>query len=114
MSGPLGDFSFVVSRGQTLFVAAGRLETLKALLPEDEVLESKYVAELHAIIEMMERGGVLNVSRFRMASRDRFALRINILALLGVCEYQSRPPMLAEWQALPRTEAPRRYARNVH
>jgi hypothetical protein len=91
MSGSFGEF-FLARRQQILCVAAGRLETLKALLPEEEILDWKYVAELHSILDLMERGTALNLTRYRLMNRNRTTLRINLLALLGVCEYQFRPP----------------------
>ena len=80
------------SRERTLVEAAGRLHTLKALLPQDSLPEAKYVAELHNILDFMEKGSGLDLSRYRMASPvHRTFLRINIMALLGVCAYQSHP-----------------------
>ena len=79
-------------REKILTEAAGRLHTLKVLLPEDFLVEGKYVTELHSILDFMEEGGGLNLSRYRMsAPAVRTFLRINILALLSVCAYQSRP-----------------------
>jgi hypothetical protein len=84
-------------RERTLTEAAGRLHTLKALLPEDPLLEAKYIAELHSILDFMEKGSGLDLHRYRMTSPVlRTFLRINIMALLGVCAYQSRcvaPPL---------------------
>ena len=78
-------------RERTLSEAAGRLHTLKVLLPEDPLPDGKYVAELHSILDFMEKGSELDLSRYRMSARvPRTFLRINILALLGVCAYQSR------------------------
>ena len=83
-------------REKTLAVAAGRLHTLKVLLPEDPLLDTKYIAELHDILDFLEKGTGLDLSRFRMTSSvARTVLRINILALLSVCAYQSR------FQSLP-------------
>jgi hypothetical protein len=82
-------------RERTLAEAAGRLHTLKVLLPEDPLPDGKYVAELHSILDFMEKGSGLDLSRYRMSARvPRTFLRINILALLGVCAYQSRPVAL--------------------
>ncbi len=79
-------------REKTLTEAAGRLHTLKVLLPEDSQIEGKYIAQLHSILDFMEEGSGLNLSRYRMsAPAVRTFLRINILALLSVCAYQSRP-----------------------
>src|ERR1700719_3763952 len=79
------------TRERSLAEARGRLHTLKALLPEDSLAEAKYVAELHNILDFMEKGSGLDLSRYRMTSPVlRTFLRINILALLGVCAYQSR------------------------
>lgn len=114
MSGPLGDFSFALPRRHALVMATGRLETLKALLPEDEVLESKYVAELHAIVDFIESGADLNLDRYRMTTRSRSELRINVLALLSVCEYQSRPPAADHWSNIPFSSMPGRTSRKVH
>ena len=76
---------------RTFLLATGRLHTLKALLPENSLTEAKYVAELHNILDFMEKGSGLELSRYRMTSPVlRAFLRINILALLGVCAYQSR------------------------
>ncbi len=84
--------SSLLSREKTLTEAAGRLHTLKVLLPEDSQIEGKYIAELHSILDFMEEGSGLNLSRYRMsAPAVRTFLRINILALLSVCAYQSRP-----------------------
>ncbi len=84
--------SSLLSREKTLTEAAGRLRTLKVLLPEDSQIEGKYIAELHSILDFMEEGSGLNLSRYRMsAPAVRTFLRINILALLSVCAYQSRP-----------------------
>jgi hypothetical protein len=78
-------------RERTLAEAAGRLHTLKVLLPEDPLPDGKYVAELHSILDFMEKGSGLDLRRYRMSARvPRTFLRINILALLGVCAYQSR------------------------
>jgi hypothetical protein len=77
-------------RERTLVEARGRLHTLKALLPEDSLADAKYVAELHNILDFMEKGSGLDLIRYRMASPVRRTyLRINIMALLGVCAYQS-------------------------
>jgi len=76
---------------RTLLLATGRLHTLKALLPENSLTEAKYVAELHNILDFMEKGSGLDLSRYRMTLPVlRTFLRINVLALLGVCAYQSR------------------------
>ena len=95
-------------------MAAGRLETLKALLPEDELLDRKYVAELHTIIDFMEGAAVLNLKRFRMSSRSRSELRINILALLSVCEYQSGAPSPLNGPQVEALRGPRWASRNIH
>lgn len=80
-------------RERTLAEARGRLHTLKALLPEDSLADAKYVAELHNILDFMEKGSGLDLIRYRMASPVRRTyLRINIMALLGVCAYQSYFP----------------------
>ena len=114
MVSPLGDLCpYLLQRRQLLFMAAGRLETLKALLPEEELLDIKYVAELHKIIDFIERRAALHLSRFRMLSRSRSEMRINLLALLSVCEYQARPP-LSHWPQAPGPGAPRQSWRNVH
>jgi hypothetical protein len=89
--------SVLHTRERTLVEAAGRLHTLKALLPEDSLPEAKYVIELHNILDFMEKGSGLDLSRYRMAwPVQRTFLRINIMALLGVCAYQSHfvaPPL---------------------
>jgi hypothetical protein len=90
MPSPFGEF-FLARRQQVLGIAIGRLETLKALLPEEEILDWKYVAELHSILDLMEHGAALNLERYRLVARNRSVLRINLLALLAVCDYQSRP-----------------------
>ena len=78
-------------RERTLAEAAGRLHTLKVLLPEDPLPDGKYVAELHSILDFMEKGSGLDLRRYRMSAPvARTFLRINILALLGFCAYQSR------------------------
>jgi len=91
-------------RERTLVEAAGRLLTLKALLPQDSLPEAKYVAELHNILDFMEKGSGLDLSRYRMASPvHRTFLRINIMALLGVCAYQSNfPPPRGLSRTMPR------------
>ena len=90
-------------RERTLLEATGRLQTLKALLPQDSLPEAKYVAELHNILDFMEKGSGLDLSRYRMASPvHRTFLRINILALLGVCAYQSH--FVAPTLSRPRTK----------
>lgn len=86
------DFGLSVlhTRERTLAEARGRLQTLKALLPEDSLSDTKYVAELHNILDFMEKGSGLDLSRYRMASPVRRTfLRIDIMALLGVCAYRS-------------------------
>jgi hypothetical protein len=66
------------------------LHTLKALLPEDPRPAPKYTAELHNILDFMEKGSGMDLSRYRLTSPVvRTVLRINILALLGVCAYRS-------------------------
>ena len=78
-------------RERTLAEAAGRLHTLKVLLPEDPLPDGKYVAELHSILDFMEKGSGLDLRRYRMSVPvARTFLRINILALLAFCAYQSR------------------------
>ena len=100
--------STLLPREKTLTEAAGRLHTLKVLLPEDSLIEGKYITELHGILDFMEEGSGLNLSRYRMsAPAVRTFLRINILALLSVCAYQSRPAAMPHryrhnvWQASP-------------
>ena len=89
--------SVLHTRERTLVEAAGRLHSLKSLLPEDFLPEAKYVIELHNILDFMEKGSGLDLSRYRMAwPVQRTFLRINIMALLGVCAYQSHfvaPPL---------------------
>jgi hypothetical protein len=85
--------SVLHTRERTLVEARWRLHTLKALLPEDSLADAKYVAELHNILDFMEKGSGLDLIRYRMASPVRRTyLRINIMALLGVCAYQSYFP----------------------
>lgn len=95
--------SLIHPRERTLVEAAGRLLTLKALLPQDSLPEGKYVAELHNILDFMEKGSGLDLSRYRMASPvQRTFLRINIMALLGVCAYQSSfPPPPSSSRTMP-------------
>jgi hypothetical protein len=92
------------TRERSLAEARGRLHTLKALLPEDSLADAKYVAELHNILDFMEKGSGLDLSRYRMASPvHRTFLRINIMALLGVCAYRSHfaPPPRSVLRARP-------------
>jgi hypothetical protein len=91
MQWPAFGLSVMHPRERILAEAAGRLHTLKVLLPEDPLPNGNYVAELHSILDFMEKGSGLDLSCYRMSARvPRTFLRINILALLGVCAYQSR------------------------
>ena len=93
-------------RERTLAEARGRLHTLKALLPEDSLSDTKYVTELHNILDFMEKGSDLDLSRYRMASPVlRTFLRINIMALLGVCAYQSHFVALSRTFSRTRSQA---------
>ena len=53
---------------------------------------SASMESLLLVLGVVEEGSGLNLSRYRMsAPAVRTFLRINILALLSVCAYQSRP-----------------------
>jgi hypothetical protein len=93
---------------RALIEASGRLHALKALLPQDYSVEAKYFAELHSILDSLERETGLNLSRYRMSSvENRTFLRINILALLAFCSYQSRAPQFPQpFRSRPRPISP--------
>lgn len=72
-----------------LLDAVSRLSALKFSLPEDTWLGDAHVAELHSIVNIVERVSGANLSRFRMAAPARRShFRVNVMALLSFCNYR--------------------------
>ena len=95
---------------EELAEAIDRLHALKFSLPVDAWVEEKYIAELHSIVDLLERESGADLSRFRNRSCNRSFLRPNILALLGFCLYQM------DALQLPRgfIRTPRGASRRIH
>ena len=82
-------FPRMLAREKGLARAEGRLSALKSILPEDTYVGEKYVAEFDSILNLVERESGSNLDRFRISAPcERRIFRLNILALLGFCDYR--------------------------
>ena len=104
-------FARILAREMELARVERRLYALKSILPEDIYLGEKYVAEFDSILNLVERESGSTLDRFRISAPcKRSIFRLNILALLGFCDYHLYPCQL------PRgfVPAPPEAARRIH
>lgn len=81
-------FARMLVREKELAMVERRLYALKSILPEDIYLGEKYVAEFDSILNLVERESGSALDRFRISAPcNRSIFRLNILALLGFCDY---------------------------
>lgn len=104
-------FARMLGRENGLARVERRLYALKSILPEDIYLGEKYVAEFDSILNLVEQESGSTLDRFRISAPcKRSIFRLNILGLLGFCDYH-----LYHTQ-LPRgfVPAPPEAARRIH
>lgn len=88
-------FPRMLAREKELARAEGRLSALKSILPEDTYVGETYVAEFDSILNLIERESGSTLDRFRISAPcKRSIFRLNILALLGFCDYHLYRPQL--------------------